>query len=85
MLVSEDVSGMGDGGKAFLILEFSIQYHHLHICIYTSDLDKVAGRHSHTHYCRLVQFVGNSVVSQKLLVELLSNSKCIHNEKLNSD
>ena len=33
MLVSEDVSGMGDGGKAFLILEFSIQYHHLHICI----------------------------------------------------
>ena len=33
MLVSEDVSGLGDGGKALLILEFSIQYHHLHICI----------------------------------------------------
>ena len=51
MVVSEDVSDwwvavggwVGGGPEPLLILEFSIQYHHLHICISTSDLDKVVG------------------------------------------
>ena len=34
---------VGGGPEPLLILDFSIQCHHLHICISTSDLDKVVG------------------------------------------